>query len=163
MTKRSTPSSTPNRGDDPGRPASGWPIPTPGDVLSYAYLWAREAASGQEEGLKDRPVVVVLAVSGAGSSLQLTVAPVTHSAPEKATDAVEMPAVVKRDLGLDRERSWIVVTEVKSFLWPGPDVRPLAGGDPYYGAIPDWLFVRMREAIGAHAGRGKVGITRRTE
>lgn len=105
---------------------------------------------------------MVLAVTGAGSELRLTVAPVTHSAPERAGDAVEMPAIVKRDLGLDHERSWIVVTEVNRFLWPGPDVRPMADGDPYYGAIPDWLFVRMREAIGAHAGRGRVRIVGRT-
>jgi hypothetical protein len=78
-------------------------------------------------------------------------------------DAVEVPTVVKRDLGLDRERSWIVVTEVNSFLWPGPDVRPLGDGGPFYGAVPDWLFLQMREAIGVHAGRGGVKITKRTE
>lgn len=122
--------------------------------MCYAYLWAREAAQGQEEGLKDRPVVVVLAATDTGSGIRLTVAPITHSAPDGAGDAVEVPLAVKRDLGLDRERSWIVVSEVNSFLWPGPDVRPLADGGPFYGAIPDWLFVRMREGIGVHAGRG---------
>jgi hypothetical protein len=33
-----------------------------------------------------------------------------------------------------------MVSEVNSLLWPGPDVRPLADGSPYFGAIPDWLF-----------------------
>lgn len=148
---------------DRKKPGGGWQTPQPGDVLSYAYLWAREAATGQEEGLKDRPVVVVLAVTGVGTSLKLTVAPITHSAPDGLADAVEVPVTVKRDLGLDRERSWIVVTEVNSFLWPGPDVRPLGEDGPFYGAIPDWLFLTMREAIGVHARRGRVQITKRTE
>jgi hypothetical protein len=107
--------------------------------------------------------VVVLATTDTGSGIRVTVAPITHSAPDGAAGAVEVPAVVKRDLGLDRERSWIVVTEVNSFLWKGPDLRPLADGSPYYGTIPGWLFLRMREAIGVHAGRGRVRITKRTE
>ena len=58
--------------------------------------------------------------------------------------------------------NWIVVTEVNSFLWPGPDVRPLADGSPFHGAIPDWLFLRMREGIGVHAGQGRARVTKRT-
>ncbi len=107
--------------------------------------------------------MVVLAATDTGSGIRVTVAPITHSAPDGAANAVEVPAIVKRDLGLDRERSWIVVTEVNSFLWKGPDLRPLADGSPYYGAIPDWLFARMREAIGVHAGRGRVRVVGRTE
>ena len=95
--------------------------------------------------------------------MQLLVAPVTHSAPAAPADAVEVPANVKRDLGLDRDRSWIVATEVNRFLWPGPDVRVLEGGDPFYGAIPDWLFARVREAISGLARRGKVDVTQRTK
>ena len=77
--------------------------------------------------------------------------------------AVELPANVKRDLGLDRERSWIVTSEVNSFRWPGPDVRVLDDGTPFYGAIPDWLFSRVRESVGVWAGRGKARIVGRTE
>ncbi len=159
----SKPSATPSRASDPAKPGGGWPIPQSGDVLSYAYLWAREAATGQEEGLKDRPAVVVLATVQASGGTQLLIAPVTHSPPDAPADAVEMPANVERDLGLDRERSWIVITEVNRFLWPGPDVRPMDGGNPLYGAIPDWLFVRLRSEIGAPAGHGEVKVTRRTE
>jgi hypothetical protein len=77
--------------------------------------------------------------------------------------AVELPANVKRDLGLDRERSWIVTSEVNSFRWPGPDVRLLDDDTPFYGAIPDWLFVRVRESVGGWVGRGKIRVTPRTE
>lgn len=107
--------------------------------------------------------MVVLATAQGGRGTQLIVAPVTHSPPEALSDAIEMPASVKRDLGLDRERSWIVITEVNRFLWPGPDVRPLEGGSPFYGAIPDWLFVRVRSGIGESAARGDMKVTRRTE
>lgn len=143
-------------------PGVGWPSPQPGDVLRYAYLWAREAAAGQEEGLKDRPAVVVLAAMQSSGSLRVIVAPVTHSAPEHDGEAVELPANIKRDLGLDRARSWIVTSEVNSFAWPGPDVR-LVGDDPYHGAIPDWLFERVREGLAQRAGAGRVAVTRRTE
>ena len=39
-------------------------IPTPeaGLVIAYAYLWRREHQAGQDEGLKDRPSVIVLTV-----------------------------------------------------------------------------------------------------
>lgn len=77
--------------------------------------------------------------------------------------AIEMPANVKRDLGLDRERSWIMTNEINSFRWPGPDVRVLEDGTPFYGAVPDWLFLRVREGVEVWAERGKIQVTRRTE
>ena len=38
------------------------PNPEPGLVISYAYLWHHEHQAGREEGQKDRPSVIVLAV-----------------------------------------------------------------------------------------------------
>lgn len=107
--------------------------------------------------------MVVLATQDAGDRVRVLVAPVTHSPPDKAAAAVEMPASVKRDLGLDRERSWIMIDEINSFRWPGPDVRVLDNGTPFYGAVPDWLFLQVREGIGGWAGRGKMQVTRRPE
>ncbi len=107
--------------------------------------------------------MVVLAIEEAGDRLRVLVAPVTHSVPDTPATAIEMPANVKRDLGLDRERSWIMTGEVNSFRWPGPDARVLDDGTPYYGAIPDWLFVRVQQSVGSWAGRGKMRVTRRTE
>ncbi len=107
--------------------------------------------------------MVVLATAEKSGGIQVVVAPVTHSPLGTRGDAIEMPGLVKRDLGLDRERSWIVVAEVNRFLWPGPDVRPLQGGSPFYGAIPDWLFVQVRTEIGRLAACGEVRMIRRTE
>ena len=42
------------------------PIPLPGLVIRYSYLWADDAATGHEDGVKDRPSVIVMAV-GANS------------------------------------------------------------------------------------------------
>ncbi|HEV3052026.1 MAG TPA: hypothetical protein VGX50_17080 [Longimicrobium sp.] len=107
--------------------------------------------------------MVVLAVSGKGPRPELVVAPITHGVPADAAQAVELPANVKRDLGLDRERSWILATELNRFAWPGPDLRPLADGTPFYGAVPDWLFRQVQGRIGAFAKVGRIRITRRTQ
>ena len=59
------------------------PTPEPGLVISYAYVWDHEAQSGQEEGRKDRPCVIALAVERQqdGETL-VTVLPVTHRQPD---------------------------------------------------------------------------------
>ena len=71
----------------------------------------------------------------------------THSAPELTDDAVEMPAIMKRDLGLDGERSCVIATERTQFGWPGPDVRLVVDGQRYWGAVPDWLFRQVQEQV----------------
>ena len=48
------------------------PTPEPGLIISYAYLWEHEAQSGQEEGRKDRPCVIALAVERRGPLAALT-------------------------------------------------------------------------------------------
>jgi hypothetical protein len=107
--------------------------------------------------------MVVARIEAAGRT-QLLVAPVTHSAPENAAHAVEIPSSVKAHLGLDRQRSWIVLTELNRFLWPGPDIRLVSGtGTPLYDALPEWLFRRVQAGLGKVASQGKVRITRRSE
>lgn len=104
-----------------------FPDPQPGLVVRYAYLWRSEALRGREEGSKDRPCVVVLAVRQEAGRVQVLVAPVTHSPPGTDTAAIEIPAATKRRLGLDGERSWVVVDDLNAFAWPGPDLRPVPG------------------------------------
>ena len=91
------------------------PTPEPGLIISYAYVWDHEAQSGQEEGRKDRPCVIALAVERQqdGETL-VTVLPVTHRPPDDAAAAVEIPRAVKKHLGLDDERSWVVVERGRS-------------------------------------------------
>ncbi|MGH7086941.1 MAG: type II toxin-antitoxin system PemK/MazF family toxin [Acetobacteraceae bacterium] len=125
------------------------PNPVPGLVISYAYLWRDQQDQGREEGVKDRPCVVVLAVRQEEGERIVTVAPITHTPPRHAKDAIELPAATKRRLGLDDDRSWIVATELNRFLWPGPDLRPVPGkpGQFAYGGLPRQLMVQLRERI----------------
>jgi len=133
-------------------------------VISYAYLWAREAAEGQEEGLKNRPVVVTVARIEREGRTEVVVAPITHSKPETDEDGLELPQSVKRLLGLDGERSWIVTSELNRFVWPGPDVRMAPGkNSPHYDAIPERLFDQLRIAVREHVHAGRLKVTKRSE
>jgi len=125
------------------------PTPEPGLVISYAYLWHDEYKAGRSEGRKDRPCVIVLAVDidQSGSTI-VTVPPVTHAQPAEPGTGVEIPPAVKRHLGLDEARSWIVVTEGNEFAWPGYDLRRRPRSDRYdYGFLPPRIFDRVRDAF----------------
>jgi len=143
-----------------------FPVPVPGLVIRYSYLWASEHARGQEEGVKDRPYAIVLTTADQAGAQIVTVLPISHTPPSNPLLAVEIPAATKRRLGLDDERSWVVLTEANRFVWPGPDVRPLQPGDAAsvaYGALPFGLFddIRLKfiAALKANAARA----VRRTE
>jgi hypothetical protein len=141
------------------------PAPQPGLVIAYAYLWRDEAQRGLEEGRKDRPCVIVLAVARVEGRTQVTVAPVTHSPPARPDLAVEIPQDTKRRLGLDSERSWIVASDLNVFTWPGVDLRPTApGGKTYsYGLLPAALYRQLRDKVLALAHAGRAAATRRTD
>jgi len=114
--------------------------------------------------VEDRPAVVVLARVVRENFTEIIVAPITHSPPREHGAAIEVPPRVKAHLGLDDQRSWIVVTELNRFMWPGPDIRPAKGRDtPLYGAIPGKLFEQVRQAIGERAKAHRVTISPRTE
>jgi hypothetical protein len=67
------------------------PVPRPGLVIRYSYLWAREADQGQEEGVKDRPCAVVLVVFDEPDRPRVRVLPITHTAPADPRDGLEIP------------------------------------------------------------------------
>ncbi|HMD66899.1 MAG TPA: hypothetical protein VKG22_09680 [Stellaceae bacterium] len=139
------------------------PNPEPGLVISYAYLWHREHQAGREEGQKDRPSVIVLAVQrDADGATIVTVLPITHSAPADPVLAVEIPLPVTRHLGLDDARSWIVVAEGNEFLWPGYDLRMLPHGNRYdYGFLPPRFFNQVLDAFVACHRAGKARLAAR--
>jgi hypothetical protein len=132
-------------------------------VIRYAYLWDREAQAGREEGVKDRPCAVVLARQQE-DGIRVYVLPITHSAP--AASAIEIPAVVKARLGLDAQRSWIVVSEMNVFMWPGPDLRFVAGQGPEtvaYGFLPPRFFRAVRERFLTELRSRQLSTVRRTD
>jgi hypothetical protein len=125
-------------------------------VIRYSYLWAREAAEGREEGIKDRPCAVVLVVVNAVGGQMVRVLPVTHTPPANPDDALEIPSPVKHRLGLDHIRSWVVVTEANDFVRPGPDLRLAISGDPSsaaYGYLPPRFFEAVKQRLGARRGK----------
>ena len=142
------------------------PDPTPGLVIGYAYLWHDEARRGLQEGGKDRPCVIVLSTVQDELGTVVTVAPITHSPPRNPEAAVELPAQTKHRLGLDDDPSWVIVSEVNRFRWPGPDLRPIAGTDAAgfsYGLLPAKLFLRIRERLIDVASRRGAPVVRRSE
>jgi hypothetical protein len=140
------------------------PTPEPGLVVNYAYLWHHEHEAGHEEGRKDRPCVIVLCIEkDDDGTTVVTVLPVTHRAPADSRMAVEVPQRVKRHLGLDDDRSWIVVSEGNEFVWPGYDLRKRPRSQRYdYGFLPPRLFEQMLKAFVAFHRAGAARTTRRT-
>ena len=60
------------------------PEPERGLVVRYSYLWHSEAQRGQEEGVKERPCAIVIAVKRAKDGKnRVMVAPITHTPPEE--------------------------------------------------------------------------------
>lgn len=126
------------------------PKPIEGLVINYSYLWHREAQQGHVEGRKDRPCAVVLA----SKDDRVLVLPITHSPPIKGSKAIEIPANVKQQLGLDSERSWIVTSEFNVFKWPGFDLRPINSkfADKIsYGMLPMGIVKMAKIALSNNA------------
>ena len=138
------------------------PTPEPGLVLNYAYL-RREHRAGEVEGRKARPCLVVFcATRESDGELIVTVLPITHAAPRDAISAVEIPPAVKKHLGLDDARSWIVVTEGNEFPWPGYDLSKAPGADGYdFGFLPPRLFHKTLSAFLGFHGEGTKSVTPR--
>lgn len=139
------------------------PEPRPGLVLSYSYLWRHEHEDGREDGLKARPCAVVVVSETRDGDTEVWVAPITHVEPTNADNAVEIPAPVKHHLGLDDDRSWVMVNEVNIFIWPGPDLRPTPGSKSVfdYGYLPPTLFERIKaRMLALHGERRALGVRR---
>lgn len=137
------------------------PTPERGLVISYSYLWHSERARGLEEGAKDRPCVIILAVEMQAGAHTVTVVPITHAAPANPDFAVEIPVATKRRLGLDEMRSWIVISEGNRFVWPGPDIRPVGSSRFDYGFLPPAIFKQVVERFAAYrATRGQPIVAR---
>jgi hypothetical protein len=106
---------------------AGLPEPQPGLVISYAHLRSEEAEEGRVEGRKDRSCAIVVAVETPEPvpRKRAAVVPITHAAPSDPRVAIEIPPRVKEHLGLDGERSWVILDEFNVFTWPGFDLRPI--------------------------------------
>ena len=140
------------------------PQPVSGLVIRYNYLWYREHLEGREEGQKDRPCAIIAAVRADESgATRVLVLPITHSPPDHASLAVEIPPKVKLRLQLDEAQSWVVLSEWNEFVWPGPDLRRLPNADDAtvaYGMLPPGLFATIRNRFLALAHSGAAAQVR---
>lgn len=141
------------------------PVPRPGLVIRYSYLWKREATAGRKEEAKDRPCAVILVVFDKHGRKIVRVLPITHSPPIDPDDAIEIPRATATRLGLDSDRSWIVVSEANDFIWPGPDLRPAGGGKASvaYGYLPPKLFRLVRDRLVARYRARRLAAVSRSE
>jgi hypothetical protein len=140
--------------------------PEAGLVIRYAYLWLREHLEGREEGTKDRPCAIILATHNHDGEKQVLVVPVTHSPPQNLAAALELPPIVKKHLGLDSERSWVILSESNLFDWPGPDLRRVGDRDDSsvaYGFLPPRLFAEMQRRFLALEAAARSKRVPRTE
>jgi hypothetical protein len=108
---------------------SDLPVPSIGDVWRYPFLWSREAARGEREGRKARPVAVALLTRNTAGEAEVVMVPITSHPPGDDLFAVEIPAIEKRRAGLDGHLPlWIVTDEAntdipeRSFYFE-PDAR----------------------------------------
>ena len=78
------------------------PLPRPelGLVIGYSYLWRAEADRGAEDARKSRLSAVIFVTADEGGRTVVMVLPITHRAPRRKADAVEIPAATKKRLGL---------------------------------------------------------------
>lgn len=125
------------------------PEPEIGLVIRYDFLWSHEQAKGYAQGTKTRPCVVVTAIARKTTGeTSVLVAPITHSTPDEGDTAIEIPAAVRRHLGLDQAGSYIVAGEANSVSWDDPGIVPAQPGVQWaYGRIPKVLYDRLRAAM----------------
>jgi hypothetical protein len=83
-----------------------------GSVIRFPYLWAREAAAGQSEGRKPRPVAVGVRISKPNGEDVLMLFAISTKEPGHDRFAAEIPDTEKRRAGLDGTiRLWIILDE----------------------------------------------------
>ena len=126
------------------------PVPKAGLVIRYSFLWSHEKAKGADEAAKDRPCAIIVAAKNSeNGDIRVVVAPITHEVPHDPSASLEIPPRVCSALGLDKQRQWLRIEELNSFMWPGFDLRPIPGtkGRYEYGMLPRELFEALKQAI----------------
>lgn len=128
---------------------TGSNAPGRGAVINYVFLFEAEKTAGRDEGVKERPVVIL-----AADEKGYIVVPVTTRGEIDPSSVLPIPADVGKAMGLPQpENSSVVVTEANSFDWMGHDVRPRANGSFLYGIVPPGFFGKIIQEV----------LTRRTK
>lgn len=135
--------------------------PIDGTVLRYSFLWSHEHKAGLREGAKDRACVVVMSSSDG----RILLAPITSRPPEKST-SIDLPLEIKRHLGLDERKSWVIASNLNKFTWPGFDIRSVPGKIPAtysYGRLPAGFLLQIQTTLAGLAKKRLVATIERDE
>jgi hypothetical protein len=105
-----------------------------GAVIRYPYLWSHQAAQGETEGRKSRPVVVGVRLFRPKGGDVIVLFPSTSQEPPPSRFAAEIPATEKRRGGLAADlRLWLIVDEYNQdvlgqpfYLEPEPKLGQLS-------------------------------------
>lgn len=140
------------------------PLPelTVGLVVRYEYLWHRRAAA-TDTGDKDHPACVVATYRQQGRPEDFVVyLPISHSEPSGDEEGIELPDDVKRKIGLDSARQWVLLSECNVDTWPF-DLRqvPDRPGRFHYGHFPPSMFKIVRDAFVKRFKARRIGQVRR--
>lgn len=121
-----------------------------GAVISYSYLWERQADGGETEGRKERPTVVGLRMPrSAGDALILFA--ITTKPPTSERWAIEVPDVEKRRVGLDVSlRQWIMLDEANQDVvgrsyYLTADTPQGYFSPSFFGPVVQQVITRWRE------------------
>ena len=138
--------------------------PERGLVISYGYLWHSEAVAGREEGVKERPVLIVSATPQPEGWRRVVVLAITHAPPADWDLAVEIPGAIRQHLRLDDGRCWIVLGEANVFHWPGPDLGHSGpGGSLVYERVPPNFLEKVRREFAEAVRVGRARAVKRME
>lgn len=108
-----------------------FPVPKPGLVIRYAFLWSSERAAGATEGAKDRPCAIVVATRrDAAGDIRTIVAPVTHRPPDDPAASIEIPAATCRRLGLHSALDYLSPVEFEANPPQAAAQQPVALNQP---------------------------------
>ncbi|WP_366556076.1 hypothetical protein [Aquibaculum sediminis] len=140
------------------------PEPKPGLVIHYDYLWTHEAATGRDQG-KDRPTCLVAATDALVRPRHVVLLPITHRPPSGDVVGIEIPAKVRKAIGLDDEPCWVIVSEHNIDEWPNGGLSPLPGkrNTFSYGFVPPGLFAKIKASFLELARAKKSAAVRRED
>ncbi len=67
---------------------------------------------------------------------------------------------IRRELGLDNARQWVIYDELNRFIWPGYDLRPVTGrATSYeYGMLPRELYATIVRGVLARNRARKLSV-----
>jgi hypothetical protein len=78
-------------------------------------------------GGPSHPLCFSQAITTEDETDRVTVLPIIYTQPKQPELAIEIPAATKKRLGLDDDRSWVVLTEANRFTCP--DLRLIKRGE----------------------------------